>query len=44
MAFGAERVGRLKRNGRLVSYSPSSRFEELEFLAMSIDGKKQLYR
>ncbi|MFE9749021.1 hypothetical protein ACFYOT_29285 [Saccharothrix saharensis] len=43
LAFGAERLGRLKRNGRLTSYSPLSRFEELEFLAMGIDGKKQLW-
>ncbi|MFD1145570.1 hypothetical protein [Saccharothrix hoggarensis] len=43
LAFGAERLGRLKRNGRLVSYSPLSRFEELKFLAMGIDGKKQLW-
>ncbi|MFD1149070.1 hypothetical protein [Saccharothrix hoggarensis] len=42
-AVFAERVGRLKRNGRLTSYSPLSRFEELEFLAMGIDGKKQLW-
>jgi hypothetical protein len=39
----AERIGRLKPNGRLRSYSPLSRFEELEFLAMGIDGKKQLW-
>lgn len=39
----AERVGRLKRNGRLLGYSPLSRFEELEFLTMGIDGKKQLW-
>ncbi|WP_447002215.1 hypothetical protein ACRAKI_21025 [Saccharothrix isguenensis] len=43
LAFGAERLGRFKRNGRLTSYSPLSRFEELEFLAMGIDGKKQLW-
>ncbi|XVS62202.1 hypothetical protein ACQPYE_28565 [Actinosynnema sp. CA-299493] len=43
LAWGAERLGRLKRNGRLTSYSPLSRFEELEFLAMGIDGKKQLW-
>ena len=43
LALGAERLGRLKRNGRLTSYSPLSRFEELEFLAMGIDGKKQLW-
>jgi len=38
-----ERVGRLKPNGRLTSYSPLSRFEELEFLIMGIEGKKQLW-
>ncbi|ONI91834.1 hypothetical protein ALI22I_07095 [Saccharothrix sp. ALI-22-I] len=43
LAVGAERLGRLKRNGRLVSYSPLSRFEELEILTMGIDGKKQLW-
>ncbi|KZB83752.1 hypothetical protein [Amycolatopsis regifaucium] len=39
----AERAGRLKPNGRLTSYSPLSRFEELEFLIMGIEGKKQLW-
>ncbi|MGY6658900.1 hypothetical protein ACXIZN_42765 [Amycolatopsis sp. TRM77291] len=39
----AERVGRLEPNGRLTSYSPLSRFEELEFLVMGIEGKKQLW-
>src|SRR5687767_8621449 len=43
LAIGAERLGRLKLNGRLATYSPLSRFEELEFLAMGIDGKKQLW-
>lgn len=43
LAVVAERCGRLKLNGRLRSYSPLSRFEELEFLAMGIDGKKQLW-
>jgi hypothetical protein len=43
LAWGAERLGRLKPNGRLRTYSPLSRFEELEFLAMGIDGKKQLW-
>ncbi|WP_238413127.1 hypothetical protein [Saccharothrix deserti] len=43
LAIGAERLGRLKRNGRLASYSPLSRFEELEFLTMGIEGKKQLW-
>jgi hypothetical protein len=44
LAAGAERLGRLKFNGRLTSYSPLSRFVELEFLTMGIDGKKQLWR
>ncbi|MBB4908600.1 hypothetical protein [Actinophytocola algeriensis] len=39
----AERVGRLKRNGRLRTYSPLSRFEELEMLTMGINGKKQMW-
>lgn len=43
LAAAAERVGRLKLNGSLRGYSPLSRFEELEFLAMGIDGKKQLW-
>ncbi|MGX6511617.1 hypothetical protein [Rhodococcus sp. SJ-2] len=38
-----ERVGRLKLNGRLRGYSPLSRFVELEFLVMGIEGKKQLW-
>ena len=42
-AVAAERVGRLKPNGRLRSYSPLSRFVELDFLAMGIDGKKLLW-
>ncbi len=43
LAVAAERLGRLKRNGRLVRYSPLSRFAELDFLAMGIDGKKLLW-
>ena len=42
-ALGAERLGRLKLNGRLTGYSPLSRFEELEFLVMGIEGKKQMW-
>lgn len=42
-AVGAERLGRLKLNGRLGTYSPLSRFVELDFLAMGIEGKKQLW-
>jgi hypothetical protein len=43
LAVAAERAGRLKLNGRLTTYSPLSRFEELEFLVMGIEGKKQLW-
>ncbi len=43
LAVAAERVGRLKPNGRLREYSPLSRFDELDFLAMGIDGKKLLW-
>jgi hypothetical protein len=43
LAISAERLGRLKLNGRLVGYSPLSRFEELDFLIMGIEGKKTLW-
>lgn len=43
LAVGAERLGRLKLNGRLGTYSPLSRFVELDFLAMGIEGKKLLW-
>ena len=43
LATVAERVGRLKLNGRLRGYSPLSRFLELDFLALGIDGKKLLW-
>lgn len=39
-----EKVGRLKRNGRLVSYSPLSRLEELEGLVLGVEGKLSLWR
>ncbi|AXB44477.1 hypothetical protein [Amycolatopsis albispora] len=43
LAVAGERLGRFKPNGRLTSYSPLSRFMELEVLAMGIDGKKVLW-
>lgn len=43
VAVGAERLARLKLNGRLTTYSPLSRFMELEVLVMGIDRKKQLW-
>jgi hypothetical protein len=39
----AERLGRLKPNGHLRSYSPLSRVLELEILASGIGGKLQLW-
>jgi hypothetical protein len=42
-AVADERLGRLKLNGRLLAYSPLSRFEELDFLIMGIDGNKTLW-
>jgi hypothetical protein len=43
LAVAAERLGRLKPNGRMSGYSPLSRFLELDVLAMGIDGKKLLW-
>ena len=43
LALAGERVGRLKLNGRLFSYSPLSRFAELDFLAAGIEGKRILW-
>ena len=42
--WGAEKVGRLKLNGRLVGYSPLSRLVELEGLALGVRGKLALWR
>ena len=43
LAIAAERVGRLKLNGRIRGYSPLSRFAELDFLATGLDGKRLLW-
>lgn len=43
LALAAERLGRLKLNGRLRGYSPLSRVLELEVLATGIGGKLQLW-
>lgn len=40
----AERVGRLKLNGRLRGYSPLSRLDELELLQLGVAGKRRLWR
>lgn len=44
VAVLAERLGRLKLNGRLRGYSPLSRLDELELLQIGILGKRRLWR
>jgi hypothetical protein len=39
-----EKLGRLKPNGRFVSYSPLSRVVELEALSLLVDGNISLWR
>jgi hypothetical protein len=43
LAKAAERLGRLKLNGRIRGYSPLSRVLELEFLSGLVGGKLQLW-
>jgi hypothetical protein len=42
-AWAAEKIGRLKPNGHLTTYSPLSRLLELEGLAGGIEAKKALW-
>jgi hypothetical protein len=42
--WGAEKLGRLKLNGRLLGYSPLSRVIELEALVLGVRGKLGLWR
>lgn len=42
--WAAEKLGRLKLNGRLFSYSPLSRLVELEGLALGVRGKLALWQ
>ena len=44
VGWGAEKVGRLKLNGRLLGYSPLSRVVELETLYLGVHGKLALWR
>lgn len=39
-----ERIGRLKPNGRVLSYSPLSRVVELEAMALGVEGKLSLWK
>ncbi len=43
-AWGAEKLGRLKLNGRLRGYSPLSRVVEIEGLISGVSGKLSLWR
>ena len=43
LASVGEKLGRVKLNGRLVRYSPLSRFVELEALSIGIEGKHCLW-
>jgi hypothetical protein len=43
LAKAAERLGRLKLNGRLLGYSPLSRVLELEVLSALVGAKMQLW-
>jgi len=43
LAIAGERLARLKLNGRLTSYSPLSRFLELDLLTIGLAGKPQLW-
>jgi hypothetical protein len=43
-AWMAEKVGRLKLNGRLVGYSDLSRLVELEGLSLGVEGKLAMWR
>jgi hypothetical protein len=43
-AWTTEKLGRLKLNGRLTSYSPLSRVLELEGLIMGVNGKLGMWQ
>lgn len=43
LALAAERAGRLKLNGRLLTYSPLSRLVEIEAMMSGVMGKKRLW-
>jgi hypothetical protein len=44
MAWGAEKLGRLKPNGQIRGYSPLSRLVELEGLHVGVSGKLSLWQ
>ena len=44
LAWGAEKVGRVKPNGQLRGYSPLGRVVEIEALVTGVSGKLSLWR
>jgi hypothetical protein len=44
VGWTAEKLGRLKLNGRLLGYSPLSRLEEIELLLLGVEGKLLLWQ
>jgi hypothetical protein len=42
--WAAEKLGRLKPNGSLLSYSPLSRLVEIEGIALGVEGKLSLWQ
>ncbi len=44
LAWGVEKLGRLKLNGQLTGYSPLSRLEEIEILEVGVTGKLLLWQ
>jgi hypothetical protein len=44
LAWVGEKVGRLKLNGKLLSYSPLSRVVELEALCLGAEGRLSMWR
>jgi hypothetical protein len=44
VSWAGEKLGRLKPNGRLISYSPLSRLEELELLGLGVEGKLSMWQ
>ena len=43
-AWAAEKLGRLKLNGSLLSYSPLSRLEGIEGISLGVEGKLSLWQ
>ncbi len=43
-AWAVEKIGRLKLNGSILSYSPLSRLVEIEGLSLGVEGKLSLWQ